>query len=268
MPELTLTNGVRLAVSDTGSGAPLVLVHGSPAEGRAWSRVLRHLAPDFRVFVPDLPGYGGSTPLAARAGTAAMADAVAHVIDIARDAVAVAGHSYGANVALHAALARRDRVRSLVLFEPVFFRGLELAGERAALEGARAHFADYVRRVEGGDLGSVSRMIEFWFGPGAFEKLPPPVQTYLKNAAPKNAADVKASLSETVSAAELAAFDRPSLIAYGDNSPPVVATLARTLAKLLPRAEAVAIEGTTHGMLDTHPEAVAALINRRAAVAA
>jgi pimeloyl-ACP methyl ester carboxylesterase len=264
MPSLSLANGATVAFGDAGDGPPLVLVHGSPAEGRAWGRVARHL-PDFRVLTPDLPGYGGSAPLRDRIGTAAMAAAVAAVLDAAGAPAWLAGHSYGGNVALHAALARRERVRGLVLFEPVFFRGLALAGKQQELAAGRAHFDDYVRRVEGGDKGAVSRMIEFWFGPGAFERLPPPVQAYLAGAASKNAVDVKAAFAETLDAAELARFAPRVLVAFGSKSPPVVSAIARALASLLPSAETAPVEGGTHAMLDTHPDAVAALIKRMAA---
>lgn len=263
MPAITLASGAKIAYGDTGDGAPLVLVHGSPAESRAWGRVARHLA-GFRLLTPDLPGYGGSDPLPQTGGTARMAEAVAAVIDAAGTPVWLAGHSYGGNVALHAALARPDRIRGLVLFEPVFFRGLALTGEQAVLAAAEAHFGDYVRRVEGGEHGAVSRMIDFWFGNGAFTGLPAAVQAYLVKSAVTNAADVKAALTERVAAAALAAFAAPALIAYGAASPAAVPAIAHALAGLLPNAKTESIDGATHAMLDTHPQAVAALIARAA----
>jgi pimeloyl-ACP methyl ester carboxylesterase len=261
MPSVTLAGGAKIAYGEAGEGAPLVLVHGSPAEGRAWGRVARHLG-GYRVLTPDLPGYGGSDSLPHGAGTAAMAEAVAAVIDAAGAPVWLAGHSYGGNVALHAALARRARIRGLVLFEPVFFRGLALADEHAVLAAAEAHFGDYVRRVEGGDHGAVSRMIDFWFGDGAFTGLPTAVRGYLVKSAVSNAADVKSALTENVSAEALAAFAVPTLIAFGGQSPAAVPAIAQALAKLLPQARTEAIGGATHAMLDTHPQAVAALIGR------
>ena len=264
MPSLTLLGGARVAFGDAGAGPPLVLVHGSPAEGRAWGRVARHLA-DFRVLTPDLPGYGGSAALSGRAGTAAMARAVAAVIETVAEPVWLAGHSYGGNVALHAALATRTRIKGLVLFEPVFFRALALTGERVHLDAAADHFTDYVRRVESGDHAAVDRMVAFWFGAGAFERLPVPVRAYLEGAAPKNAADVKAAFAETLSAADLAALDVPVLVGYGAASPPVVPAIATALAGLLPDAATAPIADATHAMLDTHPEAVAGLIRSHAA---
>lgn len=263
MPSLILANGAKLAFTESGTGTPLVLVHGSPGEGRAWGRVARHL-PDHRLLMPDLLGYGGSDPLPPGATTAARAEAVVALIDAAGAPVWLAAHSYGGNVALHAALARRERVKGLALFEPVFFRALALTGAHDVLAAGRAHFDDYVRRVEAGDNGAVSRMIAFWFGDGAFQRLPPPVQAYLTGAAPKNAADVKATWGESIAKDELAAFAPPTLIAYGAGSPPVAPAIAAALARLLPNAETVPIEGATHAMLDTHPEAVATLIKRMA----
>jgi len=261
MPSVTLASGAKIAYGEAGHGPPLVLVHGSPAEGRAWARVARHLGA-YRVLTPDLPGYGGSERLPNGAGTAAMAEAVAAVIDTAGAPVWLAGHSYGGNVALHAALARRAHIRGLVLFEPVFFRGLALAGDHVVLAAAQAHFGDYVRRVAGGDHGAVSRMIDFWFGEGAFPTLPAPVQAYLVKCAATNAADVQSALTESVAAEALAAFAVPALIAYGDRSPATVPAIAHALARLLPRAETAAIAGATHAMLDTHPDTVAALIGQ------
>lgn len=79
MPTLTLASGSKVAFGDAGAGPPLVRVHGSPAEGRAWSRVARHLGA-FRVLTPDLPGYGGSDAPRNGTDTDAMAEAVAAII--------------------------------------------------------------------------------------------------------------------------------------------------------------------------------------------
>jgi pimeloyl-ACP methyl ester carboxylesterase len=103
-------------------------------------------------------------------------------------------------------------------------------------------------------------MIDFWFGNGAYDRLPPQVRGYLNGAAPKNADDVRASFAETLAAEQLAAFDRPVDIAVGGASPPVAPGIAAALASLLPRASVTTIAGATHGMLDGHPAEVAQLI--------
>jgi hypothetical protein len=52
-------------------------------------------------------------------------------------------------------------------------RALELADEQEMLEKARTFFSSYVARILGGEPEAVSTMVEFWFGPGAFDRLPP-----------------------------------------------------------------------------------------------
>src|SRR5262249_51534386 len=105
-------------------------------------------------------------------------------------------------------------------------------------------------------------MIDFWFGTGAYAALPTAVQGFLNAAAARNSMDVKASFSETISREQLASFDRPVLIAYGEASPPLARAIATALASLLPHAQVRSIAGASHAMLDTHPSDVAALIER------
>jgi pimeloyl-ACP methyl ester carboxylesterase len=261
---LELSDSARLAYGETGRGSPLMLVHGSPGDGRSWARVIKHLPADLRTLTPDLPGYGGSTPLPAGTTrrTAAMGVAVGRLLEGSAERAWLCGHSYGGNVVLHIALQHRERVKGIALLEPVFMRALELTGEHETLQKARTFFNSYVARVLGGEPEAVSAMIEFWFGPGAFEKLPPSVQGFLIEAAPKNVQDVQAAFSEEIIKQQLNAFDRPVLVAYGAASPPITGIIASALAKLMPRAEVVSVPRTTHGMLDTHSAAVAGLIER------
>jgi len=267
MPTIDVGDGRRLAYAEAGSGAVLVMVHGSPGDGRSWARVIRHLRPDRRVLTPDLPGHGGSDPLPAGTAhrTRTTATAIGRLIEACAAPAWLCGHSYGGNVALHAALSQRERVKGLILLEPVFMRALELSGELDALDEARAFFGAYTERVAGGDSEAVSTMVDFWFGPGAFARLAAPVQGFFLSAAAKNAEDVTASFSETVTSAQLAAFDRPVMVACGAPSPPVAQSIAAALARLLPNAQVHAIPRARHGMLDSHAEPVAGLIDQHMA---
>src|SRR5690349_660164 len=74
-------DGLSLHVSVSGTGAPVVLVHGFGVSGTYMLPLAEALAERFSVFVPDLPGYGRSehpdTPL----GVAALADALTGCLD-------------------------------------------------------------------------------------------------------------------------------------------------------------------------------------------
>ena len=264
MPTFALPDGRKLAYREEGSGPPLVLVHGSPGEGRSWGRVVPHLKDRFRTICPDLPGYGGSDRLEVDepAGRmAGMGAAVARLVGSLGTPVRLVGHSYGGNIALQAALqARPEAVERIVLFEPVYFRALQLTGDDAALEPAVAHFEDYARRATAGEPEVVRLMIDYWFGAGAFARMPDPVRSHLSASAGRNAIDVRSSFLGTSTAADLAALHRPVTIVDGETSHEVVHSIARALVTLLPNARMEGLAGANHGMLDTHPEAVARLI--------
>ncbi len=264
MPTLELADGRKLAYREEGSGPPVVLVHGSPGEGRSWGRVVPHLKEHFRTICPDLPGSGGSDRLEVDepAGRMdAMGAAVARLVESLDGPVRLVGHSFGGNIALQAALqVRPDAVERIVLFEPVYFRALQLTGDEAALGPAAAHFEDYARRATAGEPEVVQLMIDYWFGEGAFARMPDPVRGYLGASAARNAIDVRSSFLGTSTAADMARLHRPVTIVDGEASRDVVRAIGRALVKLLPDARMEGLAGANHGMLDTHPEAVARLI--------
>jgi pimeloyl-ACP methyl ester carboxylesterase len=103
-------------------------------------------------------------------------------------------------------------------------------------------------------------MIDFWSGAGAYAGIPIRQKYFLNAFAATNAEEIRATFSETVTALELMAFDRPVTIAVGSASPPTAALIVDALANLLPQGDVVSILGATHAMLDTHPDNVADII--------
>lgn len=262
MPFLKLASNARLHYGERGSGPTIIMVHGSPGEGRAWANVVKYLPEGLRILTPDLPGYGGSDPFPAGSSphTEAMAAAVGELVETCESPVWLCGHSYGGNVALHTALRHRERVAGAVLLEPVFLRALELTNDFESFRTAKAYFVSYLVRAEFAEIDAIGAMIDFWCGDGTFARLPAQVRASLDSALSKNAEDVRASFAETISAALLASFDRPVTIGHGDSGPRIVGEIAGSLAKLLPQARATPIRGAAHMMLNTHPESVARLI--------
>lgn len=258
---MNLGSGARLSFGETWAGPTIVMVHGSPGEGRAWTNVIKQLPDKLRVLTPDLPGYGQSDPLPPETPhrTQAMASAVAELAARQDGAIWLCGHSYGANVALHAAVRLGRKVAGLVLIEPVFLRVLQLV-EDAQFENARSFFTDYVVRAQASEPDAIAIMIDFWCGKGYFERLPERVRAFLNAAALKNASDVQASFSETLGGSDLQMLDIPAVIATGDQSPKIAESIAASCQKLMPNARTTKIHGATHLLLDTHAAQVARLI--------
>ena len=108
--------GTRLRYYAGGEGEPLVLVHGLGGSAANWLALVPLLLPGRRLLVPELPGHGGSAPLAAASSLNAYADRIGLLLEHEDAApAAVVGHSLGGAIALRLAIRRPEVVRALVL---------------------------------------------------------------------------------------------------------------------------------------------------------
>ena len=107
-----------------GAGQALVLLHGGYGSWLHWRRNLPALARHRTVFVPDLPGYGGSPDVAADisvdAYVAAVATALPQMIG-AGTRTDLAGFSFGGLIAAGVAAHLGARIRRLCLVAPSGF---------------------------------------------------------------------------------------------------------------------------------------------------
>ncbi|NNC92921.1 MAG: alpha/beta hydrolase [Acidimicrobiia bacterium] len=112
------TNGIKLAVTEAGSGYPVILLHGFPELAFSWRHQLPALAEaGFHAVAPDLRGYGESDkPAEIEAyGLLTLVDDVIGLIDALEfEKVALVGHDWGAIIAWTAALTHPDRIERLV----------------------------------------------------------------------------------------------------------------------------------------------------------
>ena len=111
-------DGTRIAFERSGTGPPLVLVHGSTADHTRWAGILRELESTFTVHAIDRRGRGQSGDTAEYSLMLEYED-VSAVIRAAGSDVRVIGHSFGALCSMEATL-RVDNLKQLVLYEPVF----------------------------------------------------------------------------------------------------------------------------------------------------
>jgi 2-hydroxy-6-oxonona-2,4-dienedioate hydrolase/4,5:9,10-diseco-3-hydroxy-5,9,17-trioxoandrosta-1(10),2-diene-4-oate hydrolase len=110
-------------VAEAGSGTPVVMLHGGGpgASGVSnYSRNIDALAPQFRVIVPDMPGYGRSAKGVDQSDPFGyLADMIRGLLDELGVATAhLIGNSYGGAAALRLALDTPHRVDRLVLMGP------------------------------------------------------------------------------------------------------------------------------------------------------
>ena len=107
----------ELHVQRWGEGPPVLLVHGSVADGTATWAAQRPLAERWRLVVVNRPGFGENPPVE-RVNFEVDAPLVAELLG---DGAHLVGHSYGGVVSLLAAARRPEAVWSLTVAEPPAF---------------------------------------------------------------------------------------------------------------------------------------------------
>ena len=97
----------------------VVLVHGSGLSGRYMIPTARQLTPDFRVYVPDLPGFGDSDKPRKVLNVAELADCVADwMMAVGLERGALLGNSFGCQVIVDLAARYPRRVERAILQGP------------------------------------------------------------------------------------------------------------------------------------------------------
>jgi pimeloyl-ACP methyl ester carboxylesterase len=115
MTKTVAVNGVDLFYRDTGSGEPLLLLHGFTGSGDDWQQVFAQPIDGFRVLAPDLRGHGRSTSPDDTFRFADVARDVFALLDtLGIDRVKAIGMSGGANTLLHLATQQPSRVQAMV----------------------------------------------------------------------------------------------------------------------------------------------------------
>ena len=251
---------------EAGVGPAVVCVHASASSSAQWRPLMDSLAGRFRTLAVDLYGSGKSARWPS-GRTLSLADEVAFldpVLAAAGDRFHLVGHSYGGAVALKAALANPDRLRSLVLFEPVLFSLLfaEDVTQPAAREIAavRDDTVGAVHRGNPDDAGA--RFVDYWMGARVWAGMPVSRRQAVAEAMGTVSNEWDALFMEPMRLEGLATLDVPVLLLTGSESPASARAVARLLMKTLPRVTAVEIEGVGHMAPVTHPDRVNALIER------
>lgn len=109
-------DGTPIAFERSGSGPPLVLVHGTSSAGARWRPIVPAFEERFTVYTLDRRGRGASGDADEYVIEREFED-IAAVVEAIGEPVSLLGHSFGALCALEAALLTSN-VRKLILYEP------------------------------------------------------------------------------------------------------------------------------------------------------
>ncbi len=110
--------GHRIYYRKTGSGPPVVLLHGGASDSRDWLGTMAALADCFTLYAPDLIGFGQSERKQEGYYLSDFIDFIEEFIEIlGLDSPDIVGHSFGGRVAAGVAVKNRVKLRRLVMVD-------------------------------------------------------------------------------------------------------------------------------------------------------
>lgn len=239
----------------TGSGAPLVLLHGVGMRLEAWAPQIVRFARSHRVIAFDLPGHCESAPLPVGSGLRDFVAWLGRTLDeLALERISLAGHSMGSLIAGGAVASFPEKIARVACLNGVFRR--EPQAKRAVLERAAAIWTEGVdtegplqRWFEDDAVGAVARdLVVGWLSlvdPLAY------ATTYTAFAT-----------GDETFAADWPRVEAPALFLTGDGDPNSTPAMSRHMAGLARNGRAVVIEGHRHMVNLTAPAAVNAALEQ------
>lgn len=254
----------RINIAESGSGASVVMLHGSASAGAQWQPVMDKL-PGLHIFAPDMYGCGasddwrGTQSYCLRAETR-IVEALAQISD---QPIHLVGHSYGGAVALRFALDHPDLIASLTLIEPVAFHLLKQRSyfDRtlyAEIEIIADAVSDAV--LQGDYENGMRCFVDYWNGEGAWLRLGDNRRRHLATMTVKVARQFWAATSERSTLDSYRKIHAPTLIVRGGRSPSPVQRIAQLVAGTIPQANLRTFRSASHMLPLTHPSVIAALI--------
>ena len=223
----------------------LIMLHQSPLSSRNYEAVLPLLAGHCRPVALDTPGYGGSSAVPEDWTVADYAQVVWDVADqLAAERVFVFGRATGAVFALEAALAQPQRVQGLVL------HGMPVYTDAERTDRMQNFAPPFPAAADGAHLTGIWKRIhnEYpWIGP----ELATHFTHDFLSAGPDFARSYRAIWRYDLPQRVAGGSDLPTLLLAG--SADRIAFMHARAVALLPRAQAVWLEGATDFVAEQSP---------------
>ncbi|MDZ4092441.1 MAG: alpha/beta fold hydrolase [Arthrobacter sp.] len=260
--------GTRLRYRKTGTGDPVLLLHGIGQSLDDWSEQHQRLSARHTVYSLDLPGFAYSERLCGPATLAKLAEALPAVLDAlgVHEPIPVVGNSLGGAVAMKFAAGHPHRVSALVLANSAGF-GQEVAlvlrlltvrplaallmrpDEAASRRTVQSLFYDQ-------DLATDARVDHAL----ALSQRAPHRQTVLDIARDLGTVFGIRAEWRTALVQAVAQSDIPALVIWGDHDHILPHSHLRAAVAALPRAESYVFAKTGHMPQIERPDEFAAVV--------
>jgi pimeloyl-ACP methyl ester carboxylesterase len=259
-------NGVDLFYEVSGTGEPLVLVHGSWGDHHHWDPVVAPLSETFEVVVYDRRGHGESERPPGQGSIHEDADDLAELIKGLQSGPAhVVANSFGAVVALNAAIRRPEVFATLVAHEPPLTGMLAGTQFEPVLQEVNRRVGRVIELLAAGEHEAGAKLFVETVArrPGAWEQeLTAELREVFIDNAPTFLDESRDPAARRLDFDHLRRFDRPGLLSKGTASPRFLIAIVDAIASALPRFETATIEGADHAPHQSTPQQYVDLIAR------
>lgn len=257
-------------VREAGRGPTCVCIHSNASSSSQWRELTETLSPSFRVLAPDSYGSGKSTDWSSDRTICLddEVDFIEPVLASAGESFFIVAHSYGAAIALIAALRMPGRVRAMVLYEPTLFSLIDAKSPAPnAADGIRQAVQDAGYALDEGDpSGAAKLFIDYWMGPQSWANTPDARKVPMTASIVNVRRWGHALFTEPTALEAFKELNIPVLYMVGGTSPQSALGVARLLTAILPQVEVMAFDGLGHMGPITHPklvnDAIAAFLDR------
>jgi pimeloyl-ACP methyl ester carboxylesterase len=238
----------------SGSGDPILLIHGNGANTRIWGRSTADLAATHRVIAYDRRGFGRSAGPPAENMRVHVADAAALLEELDAGPTTVLGWSGGGVVAAGLAIERPEMVSSLILEEG----GIHLPLNNTLNLLRFGIRSEYARRLRHDDRRAAEAVFYFALasrnGGNQFDRFPEDWRESMLEASEATVAEIDHLRQPYPTRNGLASISCPVTLLGGSCSEGTFAKINRYLQRRMPSARLVEIEGAAHAVHFDRPE--------------
>jgi pimeloyl-ACP methyl ester carboxylesterase len=258
MKRIFEVDGAAIACAEEGDGDAFVLVHGAGANRNYWRALATQLVGrGRRALAPDLYGHGETAPWPRAAERPySYLDDVAVLERLTAELsepFVLVGHSSGGAVSLEFAARHPERVRKLVVLEPMLPTVLDGVDDAAFAEVAGAYRQAH-DAVAAGDHERAARLLfEYILGSDEWQRLPSATRAWMvAHADCTLCAHSRASLALRPEGSRYERIRCPVLLLHGEHTRAPYRRICEVVARRLPDVQATAIVGAAHNGPLTH----------------
>ncbi|WP_299604336.1 alpha/beta hydrolase [uncultured Tateyamaria sp.] len=245
-----------------GSGPrPALAIHCSLGHSGVWRGVAQSMGDGLTLHAHDLPNHGKSGDWDGQGVMHDTATAMALKVmdDIGTEPIDIIGHSFGATVALRLAIEHAPRVRSVAMYEPVYFAPI-IADDPDFGPNYKRDTADFDAAIDAGNTEAAARAFNrAWAEGPAWDDIPAQSRAYMVDRIHFVRHSALFLIEDSAGLLAPGRFEQatmPALLMGGATSR-WAAPVNNAIARRLPRVTSHVFDGVGHMGPITHPDAVA-----------